>query len=223
LPAPTTAQLEELAAGLPASALENFTTVVQPLLANHCATAGCHGVGAKSAFRLSKLPAGKSPTRRLTLHNLYAAWQQIDLKNPAGSPLLTLPLQPHGTSDAPIFTSRDLPKVQLLAEWTHQATRKARSAAPASLKAAAPLLQTPASLADGQHETDEQGRKTSAEPSHRRAVEESPAGQGESTAGEPADPFDPEVFNRRFHPQRSDSRPAVPEQAPPEEAPPSGE
>jgi hypothetical protein len=197
--APTAAELERLAESLPAGTVEAFTTSVQPLLVNHCGGSGCHGQGASSEFRLIRVPTSKGPTRRLTLRNLHAAWQWVDQKDPEKSPLLTVPIKPHGTSRKAVFTNQDLPKVQAMAFWVHRATRSA-NAQPARVDASAPLLQSPA---PARSERQASRQPPASRPASRPSPDaprddEAPA---EKKPPDPqSDPFDPGIFNRRFHP-----------------------
>ncbi len=93
---------------LPPGAFAEFTSRLQPLLINKCASAGCHGSPTESTFRLSRMFGGRSPTRRQTGQNLIEVLRWIDKEQPAKSPLLQQPLNlSHGGSDEPVFTDAD--------------------------------------------------------------------------------------------------------------------
>lgn len=59
-------------AGLPPEIVSGFTRAVQPLLINKCGQGACHGGPTSTAFRLRRLPGGRSPDRLTTLENLDA-------------------------------------------------------------------------------------------------------------------------------------------------------
>jgi len=120
----TTEDLDRMVRGLSPQAIESFTQRVQPTLMNNCTAAGCHGPQSETGLRLLRVPADQPPSRRLTQRNLHAALQWIDRENPAQSKLLTVPLQPHGTAKAPIFTDQQSLIFARLLEWANQAARR---------------------------------------------------------------------------------------------------
>ncbi|MCS7306714.1 MAG: hypothetical protein NZ602_16595 [Thermoguttaceae bacterium] len=102
---------------LPPAVVEQFTQSVQPILLNNCTASGCHGPGEKSRFCLLKPPSGQSATRRLTQRNLASTFQWIHPKQPLQSPLLTIPLAPHGSAKSPIFGNPQSEAYQRLVRW----------------------------------------------------------------------------------------------------------
>jgi hypothetical protein len=172
--APTNDDLDRLVRSLPASTVETFTASIQPLVLNHCATAGCHGPTSKGPLRLMRMPADRAPTRRLTQRNLHATLQEINRDNPAESPLLTASIKPHGTATSAVFSGRDLDKVRQLTAWVHAVAKSETPRPPDSIGPAPPLLQTMSNAA--------------------------PA-DGPAESPPPADPLDPGPFNRRFFPE----------------------
>ena len=110
-------ELDRMVRGMPAGSVETFTQVVQPLLINHCANAGCHGPQAGGSFRLLRVPNGKMASRRSTQRNLYAALAQINHQSLAASPLLTEPLRAHGSTKGAIFTDREASQYKQLVMW----------------------------------------------------------------------------------------------------------
>ena len=93
---PSSRDLDRMVQGLPAGTVEAFTATIQPMLLNHCSTAGCHGPQGTAALRLLRIPTGKAPSRRATQRNLYAVLSAVDQDHPAQSPLATAPMRPHG-------------------------------------------------------------------------------------------------------------------------------
>lgn len=122
VPSVSLEDLDRLIRGLPAGSVEAYVNSVQPLLLNHCATAGCHNGSSNSSFRLMRPAAGKPASRRLTQRNLHAVWQLIDLQAPEASPLLTAPIRPHGSVDTPIFTTARVMQYQQIVAWVLHAS-----------------------------------------------------------------------------------------------------
>ncbi|HWC89866.1 MAG TPA: hypothetical protein VG433_09430, partial [Pirellulales bacterium] len=89
--APSIQDLDRTIGALPPGAVETFTTAVQPVLMNHCSTAGCHGPHSGGSLELLRITAGHTPSRRATQRNLYAVLQLVDRDQPGESPLLVVP------------------------------------------------------------------------------------------------------------------------------------
>jgi hypothetical protein len=128
----TVEQLERMMRELPPGSVETFTRLVQPLLMNSCAAGGCHGPQAEK-FPLLRVPSGKPVTRRITQRNIYQALKYVDARKPEASPLLTVPLQPHGNASAPIFTDRNAAQHERLVQWVMEVTGRSQSHAPATV------------------------------------------------------------------------------------------
>jgi len=221
---PSPDDLDRLTQGMPPGSVETFTRTVQPLLLNHCSAAGCHGPGSQSKFSLLRMPSGRPASRRLTQRNLHSTLERIDRDNPAASPLLTAPIRPHGSAPGAIFTDHDLDKYQRIVRWVHRFARFTDSATPASHQQPAdaavpavpavhvaplnsPMGDPPPRLPDGL----EADRAPPAAPVDPRLpipgrddwlLPEKPRVQRGARLPRfiPVDPFDPEIFNRRFFP-----------------------
>ena len=102
---------------LPKGALELFTRRVQPLLVNNCTASGCHRPEGPTEFSLSRAILYGESNQKTTHHNLSAALAQIDRTNPTQSPLLVVPLKPHGGLDHAIFPPHRRTLRQLLVQW----------------------------------------------------------------------------------------------------------
>lgn len=202
---PTAQQLADFAAGLPQGTVESFTRVVQPLLLNRCATAGCHTDRSGNEFQLERSRPGTPLSQTSTQRNLLATLKLVNSSAPGQSELLRPTKCPHRLrTDATLSLSRT-GQYKFLVAWVNLLAKRlpAQSAAPA-LPAASELPQTirsgspvtPASydsaaetesVADQLMEAVESAQSTSAE-------------LGRETAGEfqGTDPFDPELFNKRY-------------------------
>jgi hypothetical protein len=212
---------EELAAVLkvvPRGTMEAFTANVQPILQRHCANAGCHGPGTTSAFRLERLPSGQPITEKFSQRNLSAVLGTISRKAPKDSPLLTQVRQAHGTAKGPIFAASELGQYRLLEAFARlaapagragadsaEAIEKKTAAQPASF-VKEPVTESPLPEADELRPLDsvappvvpgEGARKIEKQPKPRPFGQAAPLG-GEAQGFTPRDPFDPEIFNRRY-------------------------
>jgi hypothetical protein len=127
--APATSEdLDRLVRGMPPGTVEQFTQTIQPLLMNHCAASGCHSNFAPGKFSLLKVPAGRPPSRHLTQRNLIAVMQLIDGNQPAASPILTVPVRPHGGSKAAVFTDQQVAQYREMVNWVYRVTRPSATA-----------------------------------------------------------------------------------------------
>ncbi|MGE0607148.1 MAG: hypothetical protein AB7O62_08655 [Pirellulales bacterium] len=154
--APSNADLDGMVRSLPPGAVETFTTTVQPLLLNHCATAGCHGPTAEDELRLGKAPPGYPLTRRLTQRNLASAIKLLDREQPDQSPLLLMARQAHGTAKSAPLGDRDIGPLRQLDYWIRRVASRPAQAAAANVPSPAPLLQVRESIQlPGQPSPDE--------------------------------------------------------------------
>ncbi len=182
-PPPDWKELDRLMGEMPPGSVETFTQTVQPLLVNHCTSAGCHGHGSETKFRLLRAPVGRSPRRRLTQRNLHATLQWIDRDDPKASPLLTAPVNPHGTAKVPVFTNSQVSQYQRLVDWVFLVAEKKKTDVPETVSA-------------------HRQPQVHAMPAETSGFDFPPLQQSpqrnEATPGH-ADTFDPEIFNRRYH------------------------
>ena len=116
------AELEQVVRAMPPGSVQKFTQVIQPIITHYCGTARCHGGNASEGFRWLRVSGGV-PAHRLTTHeNLRATLELIDWEEPANSPLLRIPLQPHGGLPAPVFASPQMSQYQELVSWVYWVT-----------------------------------------------------------------------------------------------------
>jgi len=117
-----------------ADALALFTTKVQPILLNACAS--CHANGKGGTFQL--VHPGEVAARPATQRNLAMAVRHLRLDNPAVSPLVVKAVSAHGTLTQPLFRDRRAVPMQTLQHWAEQLAannphlREARGLPPAS-------------------------------------------------------------------------------------------
>ena len=196
----------ELLESVPDWARTLFVRQIQPLLVDSCATSGCHQPGSSESFHLNRLAPEGAGHPATTMSNLVATLAQLDLESPAKSKLLERAKTAHGAKS---LSQNQLGGIQR-PEPSHQ-TRAARpngfgtySKSTLPPQALEPhrfqMLLTwveQLSLAKSNAEVKEielvshrTGGPVDALPLIRRALDES--------AARPADPFDPEQFNKRF-------------------------
>ncbi|HEY2840423.1 MAG TPA: hypothetical protein VGJ26_14800 [Pirellulales bacterium] len=130
---PSNEDLDRLVRGMPPGSVETFSSTIQPLLLNTCATSGCHGPQTNCELKLVRVQIGKGANRRLTQRNLHSVLQMIDRADPPGSRLLTAPIGPHGETGAPIFTSKQAVQYRQLVNWVSRVAQSPESELPASV------------------------------------------------------------------------------------------
>jgi hypothetical protein len=177
-----------------------FARRIQPLLINNCTAAGCHGRDSETGFRLSKVTPGKDASRHAAERNLAEILEEIDVKKPRSSPLLTAPRGNHGRRGRPIFVGpRGDEQLAELARWVTavaaEETQREKRGQPGGT--AKNSVEQVASRNDGGLPRDKSAAAT-------RDPFTAAAGAG-AVAKQPAqspivrdqvDPFDPANFNR---------------------------
>ena len=208
-----------------AETLIHFTTRVQPILMNTCAS--CHATGHGGNFRLDRVAdAGQKAATRQNLNMVLA---YLDLERPAISPLLLKAVEVHGNGPLSPLKDRGAKPFQTMQQWIEQtiarnpqlkdyhAARKAKSSAegkiaaestPGAEAASAPKTTPVTPLTGSADKTAELWkRKIEADRLAQVAkvnpprVEPTVVSQT-STALPASDPFDPAEFNQRAHPRK---------------------
>ena len=201
---------------LPHGTVEQFTNTVQPLLINRCGAGNCHGPSAESSFQLAYPNWSRTLPRRFTQRNLYAALQVRELATPGASPLLAMSTLPHGGSPSRLSTSAtrrscsiwqsgyiaapmipDASLRKISAPRPRFSSRRAIDRRTPRIDHPMPIEPTrwPVKRRPSLPETSRRchpARRPAAGPP-TAPVTASPAGQGNTS-----DPFDPEIFNRRY-------------------------
>ena len=122
--APTSDELDQMVRSMPTGTVETFTNTIQPILVNQCSTAGCHGPATSSSLRLMRVAADRTQSRRATQRNLHSVLTNIQHDQPDGSPLLMMPVRPHGGSQTAVFSSRQAMQYRQLVEWAYAVANK---------------------------------------------------------------------------------------------------
>lgn len=204
-------QLEKTLRELPKGSLERFSTIVQPILNNRCATSHCHGATSPSEFVLLRPPAGLNSPQRFTQRNLYAVLQFVDRNDPLNSPLFTKPQSPHGSGTTAAFDARNRAQLQELQTWLEQIAYRKESTLPTTIDPQSAQLTTPLRATPGERASAGVTTASAMAPvSGDVPPQDSPAATTPaaaplpanlpptSRAWQPRDPFDAEIFNRRY-------------------------
>jgi len=212
---PSADDLDRLACDMPPGVVRTFTETIQPVLVNNCATAGCHGPLADAEFRLLRIPNGRPPSRRTTQRNLHATLQWVDRREPAASRLLTAAMQPHGSAQTAVFDQHQVLQYKRIADWVRQVAGdpqqempatpgllrdETTDARPATIDPRNPFakrdsLDGKVVPASHQQPASEAAKTVEANPLPVRPKVQRGAKLKQFV---PADPFDPEIFNRRY-------------------------
>lgn len=198
--------------------MQQFTTIIQPILLNRCAAYTCHGNGSSGNYRLIRPAVGHATTSRVTHRNLQATQAFIDSEHPENSCLLRMGNIPHGGAKPSSINEKHVQQWELVTEWIHRAALPLRASVVANSggpkrsafrtdvqKVTKPFSEsgqlstasgipgaTPSKVTTAGHLQDDLKSNPVSPASH-----EPPADQ---------DPFDPEIFNRQYHPTQESHR-----------------
>lgn len=190
---PSNDELDRMVRNLPRGTVEMFSQSIQPLLANHCSTAGCHGPQSETGLRLYRMPTNKTASRRITQRNLYSVLSYMDRTTPMNSRLLTEATRSHGTAKHAIFSEHEAGQYKRLVDWANVlAQQTPAEPAPATLFDS-PL---PPASSNPPDELSPEAKKARPIDTARHGGNVKRGAPG--TTDQPADPFDPEIFNRRY-------------------------
>jgi hypothetical protein len=207
---PSTDELDRMIRGLPRGVVETFTQSVQPVLLNNCANGGCHGPQSTTSLKLFHVSSNKSSSRRITQRNLYGVLQFVDASNPTASALLKAASSPHGTVRYAVFNERQASQYQRLVDWANQIGRPTGPESPEPTPPGSGIAESRSDVPGvlSVQEAKRARRMAVADPRYgdRRvgygvAASKYKAGDvAPASFEEPANPLDPEAFNRRYAP-----------------------
>jgi hypothetical protein len=181
---------------LTADALGLFSTRVQPILMNACAS--CHATGRGGAFKLTRAYGIGTADRKTMQQNLAAVIGQLNVRQPQASPLLTKSVSVHGAMAQAPLRNRQAPAYRTLEDWVGRTLannpqlQERLSPPPAALPPALPKPAAPTAKADAR--PAEEPPPPAAPPAPK------PPATTFGSPPEPPDPFDPDAFNRQAHP-----------------------
>jgi hypothetical protein len=196
--------LEKVVRSLPKASVERFAAVVQPVLLNRCGANQCHGTNSKADFHLLRPAAGQAATLRFTQRNLYATLQYIDSASPDESPLLVLPQKPHGSSLTAVFDKHTQKQLDELKAWVRLTVATPEPTPPPTIPANEPATLSQPAATPGHAPVEPAAESAPAKVQAMRPAVGEPGGTAARSPTQgtfvPRDPFDPEIFNRRFAP-----------------------
>lgn len=214
---PPADRLDKIAEGLPAGMVELFTTNIQPLLVNHCGSGACHGPKADSKFRLMLPTRNSNMPRRFTQNNLETTLRFVDPEDPGQSDLLSKATEAHGGTREPALTDGDVEQLRHLAEWVYGSRQKPAARKPEAIKDSDKVVSRSVKGQDRQVATSQSeaandsrptpdatldaGRSTEVRADRQVQPAHHLEASSDETTSQPdpgADPFDPEIFNRRY-------------------------
>ncbi len=185
-----------------------FVTRVQPILMNTCAR--CHATGHGGSFHLTQVFENSIHNRRTLERNLAAVLAEIDVNQPEASRLLVKAVSDHAhTGQAPLRDRQSAP-YRALENWVKltvadnpQLCGKSENRNPKS-ESSTPLVEEPRTKSGEDSKWGAEAR------SHAPAPPPSGKPKEKTASSQPAvatpDPYDPEPFNRKMHPEAPESR-----------------
>ena len=206
--------------GLPVQTARTFTARVQTLLSNKCGNAKCHS-GGRSDFQFVNTRRASSVV--VSEQNLASVLRQIDLKNPQNSALLLKAASMHGGARLPLFSGRaGGSQLRLLQDWVNEVSSEFNP----SLATVHPSLATaqlsdsknPAGSIDREHESlpvtqasyelnpSTQPPVDGTKIQQRSKIETNEQFRQAANVAARSNPFDPMIFNRRYHGQTRSSQ-----------------
>jgi hypothetical protein len=188
--------------------MQQFTTIVQPILLNRCAAYACHGRGSEGKYRLIRPLSGNGTTSRMTRQNLQATRPYMDLESPEKSRILEQANIAHGGAKSSPFADKHAYQFSLLANWVQRAAASESIATNrGGPQRSSSSAQTPDAI---RFELGRIGTETAVQPASAAVPDRAlPAGKRPRSVAPllpkpnaASDPLDPEIFNRQYHPAR---------------------
>ncbi len=176
--------------GVDLAGLQRFAGNVQPMLINRCGR--CHAMSTGRAWRLL-IPTGKTrPSSRMTRENLAATLRFVDRSSPEQSELYVKAITAHGGAGAPL-DPRHAKAAESLKTWL-------------ATIGSSPAAESVDFSADGPPppfaSASPENLPTEPTPSLETWLNQRDQSRSHAPARLPqvANPFDPDLFNRRYHP-----------------------
>lgn len=190
-------RLDRATESLPREAVSMFKRRIEPMVIQSCMTASCHDSSAP-AMPLRVVSRSSPIPKRMSQENLSQILDQVDLDRPLESPVLRAALSPHGNLDEPILRSESENSI-LLQQWLVMISSRP-SAVQELPDWYRPAMEPPENALVDQKAVQQPvpaPELKNASPIPRAEPASEP---GESKPETPAsgDPFDPEIFNRRY-------------------------
>jgi hypothetical protein len=199
--------------------LQLFASQIQPMLVNRCSNCHSHRLADQTnvKWRIFAPPSGTRASAEFTRSNLDATLPYLDNGNPAESPLLKYATTKHGGGEAPLGL-RNAKAVNGLQRWVGMTAvaLNAETASPASAnktttnEAAFSPVSAPQSVATPRSTYSELTSVSTIQENEGNTPDQvepqDVSSSGPSRLPIVENPFDPDLFNRRFH-MKTDGRP----------------
>ncbi len=187
--------------------LRSFASQIQPLLANRCGN--CHSDPSERAWSLMLPAHGMRPSSRMTRENIRRTILFVDTETPESSELLVKALTPHGGTAAAL-DANDARALEAFRLWIRRTTSSISQANDLPLERRSPDRSLPPPVLpldfDDESIPAESGTDALPVPPSRISMKSqivdtvAPVVPRVSRLPEVSNPFDPEIFNRKFHP-----------------------
>ena len=173
---------------------QKFVRSIQPMLIHGCTTSGCHSPNSRQTMELDRWALEGSGIPTLIRRNLEQVLAQVDVDDPASSPLMRRARQAHGLRNQPLSTPLAPYQTAILIEWLNEAAGVQPQQPVPAEPGADPNSVDPRlveqTMVDAGEVTEAMVDKAALELlNHGKAKTR--------TAFTPRDQFDPEIFNRR--------------------------
>lgn len=176
--------------------LSRFAGQIQPMLINRCGNCHSHRLAeADVTWRIFAPPTGTRASAEFTRTNLQATIPYIDPVDPLSSPLLVNATEEHG-GHPPFLTRRNASAIDALRSWVALVAQESRMASEMGMEEGI----------DADEALDEQPPTVSDPPATTSQPPSKSKPDGPSRLPEVENPFDPDLFNRRFH-MKTNGRP----------------
>jgi hypothetical protein len=173
---------------------EKFVRSIQPMLIHGCTTSGCHSPNSRQTMELDRWALEGSGIPTLIRKNLEQVLAQVDVEDPASSPLMRRARQAHGIRNQPLSTPLAPYQTAILIEWLNEAAGVQPQPSLPPEPGVDPNSVDPRLI---EQTTAAAGEATEAMVDEA-ALELLNRGKAKTrTAFTPRDQFDPEIFNRR--------------------------
>lgn len=205
---------DNLVDSLHPTAVRYFTGTVQPLLLNGCSATTCHGQSTTTTFQLTQFDSIRSIPRRLTLQNMESTLRIASEKSDSDKTFLEYAARAHGGKGGKALDQNQLAVLQFWLQNTvvkrprQEAVATHRQTPDTGVRPVSfeqPLSGSPTPQPAMNRPTDDEGTPPAVTPPGMFPLEDVDPAAEVPKRGEPAprDPFDPEIFNRQFHPTKS--------------------
>jgi hypothetical protein len=196
---PKAAQIAATGLELNSECMGLFARRVQPILMNTCAS--CHASGHGGEFKLTQVFGDAPLGGKSSQQNLTAVLAQLKPNQPLGSPLLLMAASAHGGAAQPPLKGRQTPAYQALEQWVQLTSAHV----PKAPQTEATPVRAPKNVfedVEGKSLSEIAPPAKSEPPKGSETFAETESKDAPKLA-EPADEFDPVIFNRQMHPKRS--------------------